>query len=53
LARDLSNKQIASHLCLSEFTVKNHVHRLLRKLGAPNRWAAVYFVERHFATQEE
>ncbi len=36
-----SNKEIASDLNLSEQTVKNHVHRILRKLGAPNRASAV------------
>jgi len=37
----LSNKEIATQLNLSEQTVKNHVHRLLRKLGAANRQAAL------------
>ena len=33
----LTNKEIAVRLNLSEQTVKNHVHRILRKVGAPNR----------------
>jgi len=33
----LSNKEIASQLSLSEQTIKNHVHRILRKVGASNR----------------
>lgn len=37
----LSNKEVAAQLNLSEQTVKNHVHRLLRKLGAANRLAAL------------
>jgi DNA-binding NarL/FixJ family response regulator len=37
----LTNKEIASQLNLSEQTVKNHVHRMLRKLGASDRLAAV------------
>jgi len=37
----LSNKEIAMQLNLSEQTVKNHVHRLLHKLGAANRQAAL------------
>ncbi len=37
----LSNKEIAVGLNLSEQTVKNHVHRMLRKLGASDRGAAV------------
>jgi DNA-binding NarL/FixJ family response regulator len=34
IARGLTNKEIASHLNLSEQTVKNHIHRMLRKVGA-------------------
>lgn len=41
IGRGLTNKEIASQLNLSEQTVKNHVHRMLRKLGAPDRLAAV------------
>lgn len=37
----LSNKEVAMQLNLSEQTVKNHVHHLLRKLGAANRQAAL------------
>lgn len=35
--KGLTNKEIASHLNLSEKTVKNHVHRILRKVGVENR----------------
>jgi DNA-binding NarL/FixJ family response regulator len=37
----LTNKEIASQLNLSEQTVKNHIHRMLRKLGATDRLSAV------------
>jgi DNA-binding NarL/FixJ family response regulator len=37
IARGLTNKEIASHLNLSEQTVKNHIHRLLRRVGATDR----------------
>jgi DNA-binding NarL/FixJ family response regulator len=37
VARGLTNKQIASDLNLSEQTVKNHIHRMLRKVGANDR----------------
>ena len=37
LQQGLTNKEMASRLNLSEQTVKNHVHRMLRKLGAPDR----------------
>jgi DNA-binding NarL/FixJ family response regulator len=33
----LSNKEIGSRLSLSEQTVKNHIHRMLRKVGANDR----------------
>ncbi len=41
IQRGLTNKEMASQLNLSEQTVKNHVHRILRKLGAPDRLAIV------------
>lgn len=37
--RGLTNKEIAAQLNLSEKTVKNHVHRILRKVGAENRFS--------------
>lgn len=39
LRQRLTNKEIASRLNLSEQTVKNHVHHVLRKMGAPNRFS--------------
>ena len=41
IQQGLTNKEIASRLNLSEQTVKNHVHRMLRKLGAPDRLSIV------------
>ncbi|HEV3512688.1 MAG TPA: response regulator transcription factor [Candidatus Sulfotelmatobacter sp.] len=37
LRERLTNKEIATQLNLSEQTVKNHVHNILRKLGASDR----------------
>jgi DNA-binding NarL/FixJ family response regulator len=37
LRERLTNKEIAARLNLSEQTVKNHVHHILRKVGASNR----------------
>jgi len=41
IGRGLTNKEIAAQLNLSEQTVKNHIHRMLRKLGATDRLGAV------------
>ncbi len=41
VARGSTNKQIAAELYLSEQTVKNHLRRMLRKVGAANRVAMV------------
>lgn len=41
IAQGLTNKEIASHLNLSEQTIKNHVHRMMRKCGAEDRLHAV------------
>jgi DNA-binding NarL/FixJ family response regulator len=44
LARGFSNKEIAESMRLSEYTVKNHVHRIMRRLNAESRYAAVQTV---------
>lgn len=41
IARGLTNKEIATELQLADQTVRNHVHRMLRKVGANNRLAAL------------
>jgi len=41
ISRGLTNKEIASELGLSEHTVKNHIHRVLQKVGVSDRLAAV------------
>jgi DNA-binding NarL/FixJ family response regulator len=41
IGQGLTNKEIASQLNLSEQTVRNHVHRMLRKVGARDRLAVV------------
>jgi two-component system, NarL family, nitrate/nitrite response regulator NarL len=40
LDEGLSNKEIAGHLCIEAATVKNHVHRILKKLNVSTRGAA-------------
>lgn len=37
IERGITNKEIAVQLNLSEQTVKNHVHRILRKIGVTDR----------------
>lgn len=37
IERGFSNKEIANHFHLSQQTIKNHIHRILRKTGAPDR----------------
>jgi len=37
VARGLTNKEIASQLNLSEFTVKNHLHRIMKQVEAGSR----------------
>lgn len=41
ISRGLTNKQIANELGIAEQTVRNHVHRMLKKLGASHRLAMV------------
>ena len=44
----LTNKEIATHLNLSEQTVKNHVHRILRKVGAEDRLSVLEVCQSQF-----
>jgi DNA-binding NarL/FixJ family response regulator len=37
IAQGLTNKEIASQLNLSEQTIKNHIHSMLRRVGASDR----------------
>jgi len=41
VAQGLTNKEIASRLNLSEFTVRNHIHRILKQVDAQSRSEAV------------
>jgi len=41
VASGLSNKEIATTLHLSQFTVKNHLRRVMRQVEATNRYDAV------------
>lgn len=41
VAKGLTNKEIASNLNLSEHTVRNHIHRILKQVDAESRGEAV------------
>jgi DNA-binding NarL/FixJ family response regulator len=41
VAKGMSNKEIASNLNLSEYTVKNHIYRIMKQLEAGSRQEAV------------
>jgi two-component system nitrate/nitrite response regulator NarL len=43
VARGARNKQVASELTISEFTVKRHMQNILQKLELPSRRAAAVF----------
>jgi DNA-binding NarL/FixJ family response regulator len=51
--RGLSNKEIARELCIELPTVKNHVHRILDKLGVRRRTDAAALVRRGHAVSVE
>ena len=44
VANGLSNKEIATTLNLSQFTVKNHLRRVMRQVEATNRYDAVELI---------
>ncbi len=41
VAQGLTNKEIANHFCLSEQTVKNHLYRMMQKVGVSDRLSIV------------
>lgn len=45
IAQGFTNKEIASCLNLSEQTVKNHIHRILQRVGASDRLAVVEIMQ--------
>jgi DNA-binding NarL/FixJ family response regulator len=44
VAKGLTNKEIAANLNLSQFTVKNHIRRVMRQVEAVNRYDAVELI---------
>jgi DNA-binding CsgD family transcriptional regulator len=41
VAQGMTNKEIACQLNLSEFTVKNHLYRIMKQVDAETRYEAV------------
>ncbi len=41
VGRGLSTKEIAANLHLSQFTVKNHIHRIMKQMDVQSRYEAV------------
>ncbi|TML43063.1 MAG: response regulator transcription factor [Actinobacteria bacterium] len=52
VAQGARNKEIATTLFISEFTVKRHVQNILEKLEVPSRRAATAFYQAAFDDQE-
>jgi DNA-binding NarL/FixJ family response regulator len=44
VAKGLTNKEIAANLNLSQFTVKNHIRRVMRQVEAASRYDAVELI---------
>jgi DNA-binding NarL/FixJ family response regulator len=47
IARGATNREIAAHLFLSEGTVKNHISRILRRMGLRDRTQAAIYARDH------
>jgi DNA-binding CsgD family transcriptional regulator len=44
VAMGMSNKEIAANLNLSEFTVKNHIYRVMKQVDAQTRHEACHLI---------
>jgi two-component system, NarL family, nitrate/nitrite response regulator NarL len=53
VAMGQSNKEIAANLNLSEFTVKNHIYRVMKQLDAQNRHEAVTLIRAGASREDE
>jgi two-component system, NarL family, nitrate/nitrite response regulator NarL len=47
VAKGLTNKEIASQLSLSEYTIRNHLHRIMKQVDAGSRGEAVQALRAH------
>ena len=53
VAKGLTNKEIAESLVISDNTARNHVSRILEKLGLPRRSEAAAFAAQHGLLEDE
>jgi DNA-binding NarL/FixJ family response regulator len=53
VAMGLSNKEIAANLNLSEFTVKNHIYRVMKQVDAQNRHEACNLIRAGESNEEQ
>ncbi len=53
LCKGLSDKEIASALCVSPATVRTHVHHLLEKLGLRDRTQLVIYALNNMVIREK
>ena len=44
IAQGMTNKEIAGTLNLAEQTIKNHIHRMLQRVGANDRLEVVELI---------
>jgi DNA-binding NarL/FixJ family response regulator len=47
VAKGLTNKEIASQLNLSEYTIRNHIHRIMKQVEVGSRGEAVQAIRAH------
>jgi len=47
VCRGLGNKQIAAELSITDYTVRNHIHRIFKRLGIRNRVELLALYEKH------
>jgi DNA-binding NarL/FixJ family response regulator len=47
VAKGLTNKEIASQLNLSEYTIRNHIHRIMKQVDVGSRGEAVQAIRAH------
>jgi ATP/maltotriose-dependent transcriptional regulator MalT len=53
IAQGLTNREISSHLSISESTAENHIHHIYTKLRISNRAQAVAHAYRLLITRQE